>query len=76
MIKVNEGILISAVRYALGRRTYVVGETVDAVTINIDSLARGTLEVIAKDIANARGYGDSVDHSEWMKLLDRIKSRL
>lgn len=70
-----ENILISAVRYALGRMTYIVELTVNYVLQEIEDnkLSDRCLNVIREDIANAENYGMECDKKDWIKLLNRIE---
>ena len=70
-----EHIVISAVRYALGRMTYIVGITVNYILNEIeeDKLSDRCLDVIRKDIKEAQNYGMEVDKKQWIKLLERIE---
>lgn len=70
-----EHIIISAVRYALGRMTYIVEITVNYILEEIenDELSDRCLDVIRKDIKEAKDYGMEFDKKLWLKLLDRIE---
>lgn len=70
-----EHIVISAVRYALGRRTYIVELTVNYILEEIenDQLSDRCLDVIRKDIKEARNYGMDCNQTHWIKLLNRIE---
>lgn len=70
-----EHIIISAERYALGRITYIVNLTVNYILQEIenDKLSDSCLDVIRKDIKEARDYGMDCDKVLWLKLLDRIE---
>ena len=70
-----EHIVISAVRYALGRMTYIVELTVNYVLEEIenDKLSDRCLDVIRKDIKEAKDYGMEYDKKLWIKLLNRIE---
>ena len=70
-----EQIVISAVRYALGRMTYIVEITVNYILEEIenDKLSDRCLDVIRKDIKEAKDYGMEFDKKLWLKLLDRIE---
>ena len=64
-------LLISATRYALGRRTYVVGETCDLVRAYVGAVGAEFAGVILRDIESelARGQvGDPCDHEQWHAL--------
>lgn len=73
-----EHILISAVRYALGRRTYIVGLTVNYVIAEIPHLSDTCKEIMLEDIKEQRqqGYGDACDERDWMRLLDALKETI
>ena len=70
-----EHIVISAVRYALGRMTYIVELTVNYVLEEIenDELSDRCLDVIRNDIKVAQNYGMACDQELWIKLLNRIE---
>ena len=69
-----ENILISAIRYALGRRTYIVKLTVDYVIPELDKLSDNCKKVIKKDIIEQSrlGLGDECDKDDWCRLLKAI----
>lgn len=70
-----EHIVISAVRYALGRMTYIVELTVNYVLKDIEDnkLSEHCLTVIKNDIENAKDYGWECDKQQWLKLLNKIE---
>ena len=70
-----EQIVISAERYALGRKTYIVELTVNYVLEEIenDKLSDRCLDVIAEDIRSAKSLGMDCDKAHWLKLLNRIE---
>lgn len=70
-----EHIVISAVRYALERMTYIVELTVNYVLQEIenDKLSDRCLDVIAEDIRSAKSLGMECDKEQWLKLLNRIE---
>jgi len=71
------GMLLNSVRYALGRRSYVVGEVCDWVRDYRKHLAPEQIDQIAKevrhelDLCSARGghLGMEMDHRTWEKLV-------
>ena len=67
--------LISAVRYSLGRRTYMVDWTCEFIRNNTHLLLEKDKEVIIKDIEQQKdyGYGDKCDEDCWLALLDYLK---
>ena len=70
-----EHIVISAVRYALGKKTYTVELTVNYILeeIEYDKLSDECLIIIKRDIKNAEDYGMECDKKQWLKLLKRIE---
>lgn len=71
-----EHIVISAVRYAIGRMTYMVELTVNYVIKEIDAnnLSKECLEIVLTDIKEAKYLGMDCDIREWHKLIDKIRS--
>lgn len=69
--------VISTVRYALGRQTYIVGDTCAFVRQLLPVLHPITLAVIERDITNAWSYGDEkIDKPYWMELLDDVTAEI
>lgn len=70
-----EHIVISAVRYALGRMTYIVELTVNYIMqqIDEDKLSDSCLSVILEDIKEAKNLGMECDREKWLKLQNRIE---
>ena len=66
-------LLISAVRYARGRKTYIVGWTCKTIKNNLNILSDKDKEVMIRDIKNILPYGDDWDKKEWELLLKKIK---
>lgn len=81
-----EHMIVSAVRYALGRLTYIVGLTVDYVLKDIEQkkLSQKCLYIMKQDITEEMSPDKlSVDPiftadciKEWQRLLDRIEKEL
>lgn len=68
----SEHMLISAVRYAVGRRTYITGVTVGEVQRLWDDLSPWCRHVILADVAAADSLGDAlIDQPLWRSLLER-----
>ena len=64
--------LVSAVRYALGRRTYMVEWTCDFIADNKHLLIEKDKKVMIEDIKKQGkygGYGADFDKEQWMRLL-------
>lgn len=73
-----EHIVISAVRYALGRMTYIVDITVKYVFEEMEqhNLSDRCLSVIRDDIRDAQNknnLGMKCDENDWLRLLDKIE---
>lgn len=70
----QEIMYVSAVRYALGRRSYIVGLTVDFILSQ--DLSPKCKELIRRDVSEALERGDcgmDMDKKEWERLLLNIK---
>lgn len=65
-----------AVRYALGRMSYAVNDTVGYVMPLIPKLDKRTLSVMQRDIETAPSYGHECDKADWMRLLEAIREEL
>ena len=83
MIELNkqlESILLCAVRYAIGRRTYMVGEVTGFISPLIPQLSDNALYVIRNDITDAETYknlGDEkIDAPLWKALRLRAVNEL
>lgn len=66
-------ILVSAERYALGRRTYIVQWTCEFITKNMHLLTEKDKQVMIRDIKNPISYGDDCDKECWLALLKKLK---
>jgi len=71
----NESVVImSAVRYAIGRDSYGVGCVCDHIRANKDRLTQSNKEVIERDILEKiKEYPDMPLEPEWLDLIDFIK---
>lgn len=74
-----EKILWCAMRYALGRRTYLTMEVIDYIKKVLPALSLDTLMIMQQDIENQHGFGDELDEKRWMMLyvdiLNEIKKK-
>ena len=64
-----------AVRYALGRMTYAVGDVVDTLIAEKDNLSDKSRIVIIRDICEAEDAGHlgmEMDAKEWFRLRDAL----
>ncbi len=70
-----ENILISAVRYALGRCTYIVSLTVNYVMKEIDNnkISIKCLCVMLSDIEHTKNLGMECDINDWQRLKSKIQ---
>ncbi len=65
--------LVSAERYALGRRTYIVKWTCEFIRNNLHLITDKDKQVMIRDIENPISYGDAFDKECWMQLLETLK---
>jgi hypothetical protein len=73
--QVEDGVLVSALRYAIGRRTYVVSETCSQIYRNIPLIRTKLLEVMIRDIdehEKAGHMGMNFDRAEWLNLRSQL----
>lgn len=66
-------ILVSAERYALGRRTYIVNWTCEFIEKNLALLTEKDRQVMIRDLENPISYGDECDKKDWKRLLAILK---
>lgn len=71
-----ELVLSSAVRYALGRATYIVGVVTRYTKSLVPNLSTNTLHNIARDISETKNFGMEIDKQDWMSLLAVINNEL
>lgn len=84
MKKDKFGIILGcALRYALGRRTYIVSIITDYIIENIDDIETRDLIVMKRDIEEKRDdpwgskpLGDDCDVKDWMNLLSNINEEI
>ena len=67
-------VLIAAVRYALGRRTHIVGTVTSCMLNHVSGMTDRTIQVMERDIFEQErfGYGDECDKTDWMKLFHAL----
>ena len=73
-----ETILLCAVRYAIGRRTYIPSLVIDYITPLLPYLSDNTLRLIANEITEhdtyEGGLGDEmIDRPYWIDFLRKIR---
>lgn len=73
-----EQIIISAERYALGRMTYIVEITTNYISKEIrrGRLSKSCLQIIKRDIEDAKDLGMKCDKQQWLKLLELIEETI
>lgn len=77
----DEMILICAVRYALGRMSYIVHEVCQYVTFARATLSKECINIIIRDIEEeleryhnlGHSLGMECDEKEWLQLRDLLK---
>ena len=69
-------LLVSAERYALGRKTYIVQWTCEIIKKNMQLLSGKDKAVMIRDIETAISYGDECDKQEWMILLEMLRKEI
>ena len=69
--------LVCAVRYSLGRRTYIVSWTCEFIRNNLHLLIDKDKQVMIRDIKGQEkyGYGDECDKSCWIGLLKILEGK-
>jgi hypothetical protein len=72
----EEQIMISAVRYALGRKTYIVGVTVDYMLEKLSTMSKQCRGVMLTDIQSTDDYGMDMDKKEWKKLESALEKNI
>lgn len=82
----TEQMLISAVRYALGRRTYIVSVTVDYIAGILHDISTDALCILYEDLKRAFalyersggsvGLGDDCDAEDWKRLRAAVKAEI
>ena len=74
----NFGIILNcAVRYALGRQTYIPGVVIEFITPLLPQLSEQTLWRLDKDISDQAEYGygnETIDKPKWIKFHEQIKA--
>jgi hypothetical protein len=83
MLTNDEHILICAVRYALGRMSYMVSVVCGYVAIKHRELSQECIAIIVRDIEEeiemchkiGRTCGMECDEREWLRLLETLKKK-
>ena len=68
-------VLNCAVRYSIGRMTYMPRLVQDFIRPLLPYLSNKTLYVMERDIAEANSYGDrNIDEPDWMRFLSEVRN--
>lgn len=81
-MSIEEQILLCAVRYALGRRSYIVGTVCEYVRLNRQKLSEQCVNIIIRDIKEeseryhraGQTLGDDCDERTWINLQRVLES--
>ena len=69
--------MVSAVRYALGRQTYIVSTTTRYIAAILPKIDNHNLACMERDIREAGNYGsETIDKPEWMSLLKVLQEEM
>ena len=69
-------VLNCAVRYCIGRRTYMPKLVMDVIRPLLPALTEKTLWCFEWDIEGADNYGADYDEEEWMQFLSEVKAEI
>lgn len=69
-------VLNCAVRYCLGRVSYMPGLVIDYITPMLPRLTKKTLWCFEKDIESCENYGMEMDKQKWMEFLVKVKEAI
>jgi len=69
-------ILTAAVRYSLGRKTYMPSLVTDFIRPLLPYLDDNTILNLQKDISECKYYGDDCDIRTWMNFLDDVRAEI
>lgn len=80
LVEINEDfctILICAIRYCLGRQTYMPSLVTDFIRPLLPHLDDKTLRVMRADITVTESYGnETIDKPIWMRFLNDIEQEI
>lgn len=84
MITLDEKILICAVRYSLGRMSYIVNDVAQYVTFKRKALSKQCIDIIIRDIEEemeryhciGQTLGMECDERTWTRLLNVLKGEM
>ena len=78
MIKIDNDLkdmIISALRYAIGRKTYIVNETCEFIKKHPELIDERVKKIMLKDLESTVDYYmmDDIDFAEFMKFAEWLK---
>lgn len=79
MCVVESGVLISAFRYAIGRKSYVTDEISRAITANVANMSREDKQLIVNEITDAienDEAGMAMDVETWVNVKIQLTKNL
>ena len=69
-----------AVRYAVGRRTYMPSLVIDFITLHLGELSDKTLWCFQRDLEERKNgffdFGDEFDKTNWVNFLDVVNKEI
>lgn len=69
-----DALAISALRYSIGRRSYITSWTADVIRAYRKFLHPKTVDVMIRDIVNAKSLGDEqIDQPHWVDLKNKLE---
>lgn len=74
--EVERDILFYALRYSVGRMTGAPATVAENIMKNIHLFKKHDLEMIMKEINEAKSYGMKCDEETWMSLKENIAKRI
>ena len=69
-------VLECAVRYALGRKTYMVSVVTGVISPIVPDLSNKTLLLLEREIVKHERFFDSTDRKEWIPLRDNLRREI
>lgn len=70
-------VLICAVRYSIGRMTYMPKLVQDFIRPLLPYLSNKTLFVMDRDISEANSYGDpNIDEPDWKRFMQEVRNEM
>ena len=80
LVEIDEdfcAILVCAIRYCLGRQTYMPSLVIDFIRPLLPHLDDKTLSIIENDIRNAESYGsEKIDKPIWVRFLSEVEEEI